>query len=76
MYRRKRFYKEQYDISMRTVSRKVEWILAHADRYPKDSVVKNGKFTFIREDVFEDVIVNQNRIDAGMNPEFKEAEHA
>lgn len=73
MYRRKKQLADQYGISIRTVDRRIEWILEHLDRYPADAVVHNGSMVFVRDDVFQDVIVNGNRIDAGLNPTFREA---
>lgn len=71
MYRRKKYYAAEYGISIRTVERKIVWIQKHADRYPDDAVVHNGRILFVREDVFEDVIRNEHRVDAGLKPEFK-----
>lgn len=68
MYRRKKWFAEQYGISIRTVNRKIDWIKQHESRYPANSLVRNGGMTFVREDVFEDVIVNEDRINAGLNP--------
>ncbi|GEM_PF-6645293 len=71
MYRRKKYFAKEYGISVRTVERKIDWIKRHADRYPADAVVHNGNIVFVREDVFEDVIVNENRIEAGLKPALK-----
>lgn len=72
IYRRKKYLANEYGISVRTVERRIDWILAHADRYPEGAVIHNGRITFAREDVFEDCIKNGNKIDAGFNPVFVE----
>ena len=56
------------------IQRRIEWIKAHASRYPADAVVYDGTKPFIREDVFEDLIRNRNNVDAGLDPVFKEGE--
>lgn len=75
MYRRKKYLASQYGISVRTVDRKIAWIRNHADRYPRNAVIHSGKIPFVREDVFEDAIINADRVDAGLNPAFKSHEN-
>lgn len=69
-FRRKKYLADKYGISVRTVDRKIEWIQKHADRYPPDAVIHSGRMPFVREDVFQDVIVNGNKVDAGLCPAF------
>ena len=72
VYRRKRYLAALYDISMSTVDRRITWIRAHADRYPDNVVACCGRIPYIREDVFQDAVINGNRVDAGIAPEFGE----
>ena len=60
MFRDMKWYAKEYGYSIRTIQRRIEWIKAHASRYP--------------EDVFEDLIRNKNNVDAGLDPVFKEGE--
>ena len=73
MFRDMKWYSKQYGYSIRTIQRRIEWIKAHASRYPEDAVVYDGTKPFVREDVFEDLIRNRNNVDAGFDPVFKEA---
>lgn len=70
MYRRMEWFAEQYGVCVRTVDRRIDWIRKHGDRYPTDAVVRNGNIPYVREDVFEDVIKNMNKVDAGLAPKF------
>lgn len=72
MFRDMKWYAKQYGYSTRTIQRRIEWIKAHAYRYPSDAVVYDGTKPFIREDISEDLIRNKNNIDAGLDPVFKE----
>lgn len=72
-YKRKKYIAEKYDISVRTVDRKMDWIRDHADRYPRGAIVYAGKIPYVREDVFKDAMFNGNKVDAGIAPAFREA---
>lgn len=74
VYRRKKYLASLYDVSMRTVDRRIDWIRAHADRYPSGAVIHCGRIPYVREDVFLDAVINGNKVDAGLAPEFKEGE--
>lgn len=76
VYRRRKYLADEYGISISTVDRRIAWILKHADRYPQKSVVHCNRITFVREDVFEDAIVNGGWVDAGLDPVFKEGKEA
>jgi hypothetical protein len=72
-YKRKKYLAEKYDVSVRTVDRKMDWIRSHADRYPRGAIVYAGKIPYIREDVFKDAMFNGGKVDAGIAPAFREA---
>lgn len=72
-YKRKKYLAEKYDVSVRTVDRKMDWIRSHADGYPRGAIVYAGKIPYIREDVFKDAMFNGGKVDAGIAPAFREA---
>lgn len=66
MRRTKQAIREMYGLSEETINRRISWIKKHPERYPKDSITRNGRLVFVRLDVFDDMIVNMNHIDAGI----------
>lgn len=66
MRRTKQAIREMYGLSEETINRRISWIKKHSERYPKDSVTRNGRLVFVRLDVFDDMILNMNHIDAGI----------
>ncbi|MDD6666688.1 MAG: hypothetical protein PUE58_01765 [Lachnospiraceae bacterium] len=65
---------EDFDVSTRTVERRLVWIRMHSDRYPKDSIKYFGRIPYTRNDVFQDAMLNGNKVDAGIPVEFIEDE--
>ncbi len=74
MYKRKRYLAEKYDVSIRTIERRVVWIKAHQNRYPDDAIMYMGHIPYIREDVFEDAMFRSAAVDAGVAAPFREEE--
>ena len=74
MYRKKSTLAKEYDICIRTVSYRIQFIKQHLDRYPKHSIIYVGKDLRIRDDAFRDVMLNYDAIMCGTADAFKSNE--
>lgn len=75
VYLKKSQLEERYNISIGTVNNRVRFIRDRiGKRYPKDAVIDCGRVIRIREDVFHDCMVNMDRIEQGIAPEFEEGD--
>lgn len=64
---------ERYSISLSTVDnrqRKIKQL--KGKRYPENTFIDNDGLHRIRSDVFDDLMLNGNKIKAGVAPEFRE----
>lgn len=74
-YLKKSQLKDQYNICLGTVDKRIRFIRDNiGTRYPNDSVIDCGRVIRIREDVFHDCMVNMDRIEQGIAPEFEEGD--
>ena len=60
----------EYDVSTRTVDRRLKEIEALPDRYPKDAILR-GATVRIRADVARDYMELRNQIREGTAPPFE-----
>lgn len=63
---------KRYSVSVSTVDnrqRRIKQLVGK--RYPENSFLDNGRIHRIRSDVFDDLMLNGDKIAAGVAPEFR-----
>lgn len=72
MYLKKSILAKEYGISMTTVSERIRMIRDQTPkRYPRGAIITTGRIIRIRDDVFEDAMINGDAILCGIAPDFK-----
>ena len=71
MYLKKSQLAREYSIGLTTVGVKIRMIRdLTPERYPRGAVITTGGLIRVRDDVFQDAMVNGDAIAAGVAPEF------
>ena len=72
-YKTRRWFMEKYDYKKRTpIDRRAEFIEAHPERYPPESVKRNDQGRLLIDvDAFDDCYTYKNCIEKGCAPAFK-----
>jgi hypothetical protein len=71
MYLKKSVLAKEYDIGLTTVNMRIRMIREQIpDRYPRGAVITTGGIIRVRDDVFEDVMINGDAIEHNVAPAF------